>query len=72
MQVYVEGGWHRRTPDLAMTACGEHKIHSAFCPVRVESYEGDICTVCFTPHELAINAAIKRAERAHLNNGETK
>ncbi len=44
--------WHRRTPDLATTACGL-PFHSAYSPLRRESLVGPICPVCFTPYELA-------------------
>lgn len=50
MQVYKDGNWHRRTPDLATTSCGE-VIHSAFDPVRREELCFPLCPECFTKYE---------------------
>jgi hypothetical protein len=70
MQVYVEGRWHRRTPDLKTTACGK-PYHAQFCNPRRESYQGDICrgdedgrNACFTPYELALNDQVTADEHA--------
>ncbi len=54
MQVLVEGAYHRRTPDLDLTACGLHRIHSGFCPLRREVLEHPLSRDCgcFTPYEL--------------------
>jgi len=52
MQVHHEGDWHRRTPDLATTACGL-PVHSQFAPVRREELRHPLCRTCFTPFELA-------------------
>ena len=62
MQVLVLGQWHRRTPDLAETACGV-PVRLVETPPRREvlTYQGgDLCETCFTPHERA------RARRADL------
>lgn len=50
MHVNVLGRWHRRTPDLAATACGI-LYHSQFCPPRREELVGDLCGECFTEFE---------------------
>ena len=50
MQVLQAGAWHRRTPDLAMTAC-EQSIHSQFSPLRREELTDPLCGTCFTPYE---------------------
>lgn len=53
MQVLLDGEHHRRTPDLAMTAC-EKPIPSQFSPLRRETLtnrDGKLCAVCFTPYE---------------------
>jgi hypothetical protein len=51
MQVNVSGAWHRRTPDLKTTACGE-AFHAQFAAVRREALHGALCRVCFTSYEL--------------------
>jgi hypothetical protein len=54
MQVQVDGAWHRRTPDLRETACGE-PIHSEFAATRREVLTmegGGLCETCHTPHEI--------------------
>jgi hypothetical protein len=61
MQVYVESAWHRRTPDLKTTACGE-AFHSQFAKVRPESHAGVLCRICFTDYELALNERINERE----------
>lgn len=55
MQTYTMGKWHRRTPDLAHTACGR-QIDTQRCPVRREELAGDVCPDCFTPFERHIAA----------------
>ncbi len=62
MQVHVTDRWHRRTPDLASTACGE-PIHSQFAALRREELSGDLCRECFTPYERAQAAETARQER---------
>lgn len=57
MQVHHDdGNWHRRTPDLSMTACGLPLARLGQA-LRVETYGGHqpLCRVCFTPFELAIH-----------------
>ncbi len=64
MQVHHDDGrWHRRTPDLSMTACGKPLFRLGQM-LRHETYAGEICGECFTPFELAINAQLLAAERA--------
>ena len=50
MQVYCEGEWHRRTPDLANTACAL-LIDSQRCPARREELCEPLCSICFTAFE---------------------
>lgn len=57
MQVHHDdGAWHRRTPDLSMTACGL-PLQRLGQALRVETYGGHqpLCRTCFTPFELAIH-----------------
>ncbi len=61
MQIYVNGAWHRRTPDLKTTACGE-VFHSQFAKARPESCVGEMCRVCFTAYELALNERVNERE----------
>ena len=64
MQVYRDGAWHRRTPDLSRTADGD-PITTQFAPLRREVLEGRLCERgCFTPFELA-EAAKANAKRNH-------
>lgn len=51
--VNVLGLWHRRTPDLACTACGI-PYHAQFALTRAAVLEhADLmCTDCFTTHEM--------------------
>lgn len=51
MQVYVEGAWHRRMPDLSETAC-ELRIDSQRSPVRRNELRGDLCPICHTAAEM--------------------
>lgn len=54
VQVNVMGQWHRRTPDLKETACGV-PYHGEFYATRREVLshrDGELCDVCFTPHEI--------------------
>jgi hypothetical protein len=60
MQVMINGDWHRRTPDLATTACGA-PIVSQFSPLRRESLTEPLCEVCFTDFER--DKAAKHTER---------
>jgi len=64
MQVHVEGAYHRRTPDLAMTACGHHRIAGEFCPTRREELKHPLSRDCgcFTPFELSIADAAEAKE----------
>lgn len=62
MHVQHEGEWHRRTPDLKTTACGEY-FHSEFCPTRREELTHPMCRTCFTPHELAMADKLETAKR---------
>lgn len=64
MQVYKEGNWHRRTPDLASTACGK-PIHSTFDPVRREELCLPLCHECFTKFEQE-RAAITLSQQNNL------
>src|SRR5689334_20815628 len=54
MQVFHKGAYHRRTPDLATTACGQ-RLHSEYSPVRREVLLHPLSRDCgcFTPFELA-------------------
>lgn len=54
MQVYVDGAYHRRTPDLATTACGL-PVHSEFTNARREELTHPLSRECgcFTPFELS-------------------
>ncbi len=57
MQVHHDdGAWHRRTPDISMTACGL-PLYRLGQSLRVETYAGPqpLCRTCFTPFELAIH-----------------
>lgn len=54
MQIQVLGQWHRRTPDLAETACGV-PVRLVETPTRREQLtcaDGGLCGTCFTPHEI--------------------
>jgi hypothetical protein len=62
VQIMTNGTWHRRTPDLKSTACGQ-SFHAQFTPTRLESHKGPLCLVCFTPYEREKSAEIDRAER---------
>jgi len=62
MQVHQNAEWHRRTPDLATTACGE-PIHSQFSALRREELSGDLCRECFTPYERSKAAEKAKSER---------
>jgi DNA-binding IclR family transcriptional regulator len=62
MQVLSHGAWHRRTPDLATTACG-HPFNAQFSPVRRESHIGPLCSVCFTPYELAQSERLAKSDK---------
>lgn len=53
MQINVLGRWHRRTPDLATTACGV-PYHSQFAAARREELCHPLCRECFTQHELRL------------------
>lgn len=61
MQVLIDGEYHRRTPDLAHTACGRD-IPTQFAPLRREALEGQLCDICFTSFECqrAIETNAKR------------
>ena len=63
MQVYVNGAHHRRTPDLATTACGI-LIAGEFCPSRREELRHPLSRDCgcFTPFELSIADAVEAKE----------
>lgn len=50
MHVYVDGEWHRRTPDLHHTACAL-RVHLHRAPLRREVLEGALCSICFTDFE---------------------
>lgn len=50
VHVYVDGEWHRRTPDLHHTACAL-EIASQRCNLRPEQLVGDLCSICFTAFE---------------------
>ncbi len=72
MHVYVDGQWHRRTPDLRATACGV-LFHGGYCSLRREELKGPLCPVCFTPFEIAKaveRADIERREHEELHSGE--
>jgi hypothetical protein len=62
MQVIVDSVWHKRTPDHAMTACGNHRLHSQFHAIRHPQLIGRLCPTCFTPFELGIADAANAAE----------
>jgi hypothetical protein len=62
MQVLTGGTWHRRTPDLANTACGQ-RIASQFSPLRRHELSEPMCGQCFTAFELATAAARTAADR---------
>lgn len=71
MQVYVAAkfddgveitGWHRRTPDLATTACG-FAYNAQFAPTRREELCLPLCPACFTKFELG-KAALAAAKDA--------
>lgn len=62
VQVLVDGVYHKRTPDHAMSACGAHKLHSQFYPLRHPTLTGNLCEVCFTPFERGIADAANTAE----------
>lgn len=62
MHVHHEGEWHRRTPDLKTTGCGE-LYHSTFCPTRREELTHPLCRICFTPHELSKADNLETANR---------
>ena len=52
MQVYVNGRWHRRMPDLQKTAC-DVVVDSPRSPVRRPELAGDLCPACHHAAELA-------------------
>jgi hypothetical protein len=62
VQILTGGCWHRRTPDLRTTACGQ-TFHAQFTPTRLESHVGPLCTECFTAYEQDQSARIFKAER---------
>ncbi len=62
MQVLTGAAWHRRTPDLATTACGM-PFHSSFTPVRRESHVGPLCGECFTAFERAHSELLEKISR---------
>lgn len=62
MHVLAGGQWHRRTPDLAHTACGE-RFQAQFAPLRRNDLSGPLCPACFTPFELKIAAMRALADR---------
>jgi hypothetical protein len=62
MHVQHEGEWHRRTPNLRTTACGE-LYHSQFCPTRREELIHPMCRLCFTPYELSEADKLETAKR---------
>jgi hypothetical protein len=65
MQVHHDdGAWHRRTPDLSMTACGM-PLYRLGQALRVETYAGPqpLCRTCFTPFELAIHDQLMDDQR---------
>lgn len=52
MQTYGDdGAWHRRAIGEHMTACGDRIPLGA--TLRHNSYDGRLCSLCFTPFELA-------------------
>lgn len=60
MQVhYDDGYWHRRTRNIEMTACGM-PLYRLGQTLRMESYEGPLCRICFTPFELALSAELAK------------
>ncbi len=63
MQVLHAGAWHRRTPDLATTACGD-AIHGQFTPTRREDLKHPLSKHCgcFTSFELSKADERERAE----------
>jgi hypothetical protein len=54
VHVLVEGHWHKRTPDHALTSCGAHRLHSQFHSVRHPVLLGRLCEQCFTAFERGI------------------
>lgn len=54
MHVLVGGLWHRRSPELGETACGQ-SYHSEYSPVRPEQLRHPMSRACdcFTRKELA-------------------
>lgn len=59
VHVQVIGTWHRRTPDIASTACGI-QYHGQFGALRREELVGRLCGDCFTPFEMTRAAAANR------------
>lgn len=60
-----DGLRHKLTPDRAEAACGA-EYHAGFDQFVPPSLDGDLCTECFTQHELdrAARARSKRAQDA--------
>lgn len=52
MQVYIDDCWHRRTPDLAHTACAL-RIDGERNPPRREQLVEPLCRICFTAFEVS-------------------
>ncbi len=70
MHCNVLGEWHRRTPDLLTTACGE-SFHSQFTPLRREVLTHPLCAECFTLFEIDLADARRAIERAATHPEET-
>ena len=66
VHVLVEGYWHKRTPDHALTSCGEHRLHSQFHSVRHPMLLGRLCGQCFTAFERGIADSANAAELAKV------
>ncbi len=67
VQIHGDSGvWHKVAIGGGETACGEPISYRLGQLHRMESYAGNLCPVCFTPHELSksatINAAAKKEE----------
>ncbi len=70
MQVLHDGAWHRRTPDLSSTACGD-PLHSQYSPLRRETLDGAsdgaLCDRCHTEFELNKYEESRKAKMRSLN-----
>jgi hypothetical protein len=62
MHVLVDGWWHKRIPDHSWTACGDHRLHSQFHPIRHPRLIGKLCEKCFTDYERGMADGANTAE----------